>query len=92
MVDWCLSHGLKIAVKDALKGTVFDVIDEMLVRLYIFVKLIRSCVTRLMVHKLNVMKHVNKFGLYMEHLQKISTDPDYNTQMRAKVIGSNWFK
>ena len=24
----------------------------------------------------------------MEHLQKISTDPDYNTKMRAKVKGN----
>ena len=30
---WCLAHRLELAVKDALKGTAFDDIDEML-RLY----------------------------------------------------------
>ena len=31
---WCLAHRLELAVHDALKGTAFDVIDEMLLRLY----------------------------------------------------------
>ena len=31
---WCLAHRLELAVKDALKGTRFDLIDEMLLRLY----------------------------------------------------------
>ena len=31
---WCLAHRLELAVKDALKGTVFDLIHEMLVRLH----------------------------------------------------------
>ena len=31
---WCLAHRLELAIKDALKGTVFDHIDEMLLRLY----------------------------------------------------------
>ena len=31
---WCLAHRLELAVKDALKGTAFDAIDDMLLRLY----------------------------------------------------------
>ena len=31
---WCLAHRQELALKDALKGTVFDLIDEMLVCLY----------------------------------------------------------
>jgi hypothetical protein len=32
--SWCLDHRVELAVKDALKGTSFDLIDEMLLRLY----------------------------------------------------------
>ena len=31
---WCLAHRLELAMKDALKGTAFDAIDEMLLKLY----------------------------------------------------------
>lgn len=31
---WCLAHRLELAIKGSLKGTSFDVIDEMLLRLY----------------------------------------------------------
>ena len=31
---WCMAHRLELAIKDALKGTFFDNIDEMLLRLY----------------------------------------------------------
>lgn len=31
---WCIAHHLELAVKDALKGTAFDVIEEFLLRLY----------------------------------------------------------
>ena len=32
--SWCLAHRLELAVKDALKSTQFDAIDECLLRLY----------------------------------------------------------
>lgn len=32
--SWCLAHRVKLAVKDALKDTSFDLIDDMLLRLY----------------------------------------------------------
>ena len=32
--SWCLAHRVALAVKDALKGTCFNLIDEMLLRLY----------------------------------------------------------
>ena len=30
---WCLAHRQELAIKDALKGTVFDLVDDMLTRL-----------------------------------------------------------
>ena len=32
---WCMAHRLELAVKDALKQTTFDLIDDMLLRLYL---------------------------------------------------------
>jgi len=31
---WCLAHRLELAVKDALSGTFFDSVNEVLLRLY----------------------------------------------------------
>ena len=31
---WCLAHRVELAIKDALCGTTFDALDEMLLRLY----------------------------------------------------------
>lgn len=31
---WCLAHRLKVAVKDTLKGSAFDAVDDMLLKLY----------------------------------------------------------
>lgn len=36
--SWCLAHWLELAVKDALKGTYFDVVDDMLLRLHYIYK------------------------------------------------------
>jgi hypothetical protein len=42
--SWCLDHRVELAVKDALKGTSFDLIDEMLLRLYyIYEKSPKKC-------------------------------------------------
>ena len=35
--NWCLSHRLELAVKEALNGTMFDVIDEMLLNIILFI-------------------------------------------------------
>jgi len=32
---WCMAHRLELAVKDALKHTHFELIDDMLLRLYL---------------------------------------------------------
>lgn len=41
---WCLAHRQELALKDALKGTVFDVVDDMLTRLYyVYEKSPRKC-------------------------------------------------
>ena len=31
---WCLAHRLKLSIKDALSNTTFDLVNEMLLRLY----------------------------------------------------------
>lgn len=31
---WCVAHHLELSLKDALQGTVFDDVDEVLLRLY----------------------------------------------------------
>ena len=33
--SWCMAHRLKLAVRDAFKRTTFDLIDKMLLRLYL---------------------------------------------------------
>ena len=35
---WCLAHRLELALKDALKGTLFSAVDEMLLRVYYLYK------------------------------------------------------
>lgn len=35
---WCMAHRLELAIKDALKGTYFDEVDEMLLRAYYLYK------------------------------------------------------
>ena len=111
--NWCLSHRLELAVKEALAGTMFDVIDEMLLRIYYLyekspkklselfslkeelkhtfefeegrTKPVRSCGTRWIAHKLNAMRLiVDKFGLYMEHLERMTRDRSYKKQMQSK--------
>ena len=112
--NWCLSHRLELAVKEALNGTMFDVIDEMLLNIYYLYEKspkklteltclkqeltfefegggtepLRSCGTRWITHKLNAMRLlVDKFGLYMQHLENITKDKSYKTQMQSKVKG-----
>ena len=36
---WCLAHRLELALKDALKNTLFSSIDEMLLRVYFCMKI-----------------------------------------------------
>ena len=35
---WCLAHRLELAIRDAIKGTTFDKIDDMLLKLYYLYK------------------------------------------------------
>ena len=45
---WCLAHRLELAIKDALVGTSFDLINELLLRLYTtFMKIPRKNVESL---------------------------------------------
>ena len=38
IVFWCLAHRLELALEDALKGTLFSAVDEMLLRVYYLYK------------------------------------------------------
>ena len=41
---WCLAHRLELAVKDALKGTTFDIVDDTLLKVYyIYQKAPKKC-------------------------------------------------
>jgi len=41
---WCLAHRQELALKDALRGTTFDHLDEMLIRLYyVYAKSPKKC-------------------------------------------------
>ena len=42
---WCLAHHLELVIKDALPGTLFDSIDDMLLHLYyLYEKLPKKCI------------------------------------------------
>ena len=41
---WCLAHRLRLSIKDVLTGTVFDHVDDMLLRLfYLYNKSAKQC-------------------------------------------------
>ena len=41
---WCLAHRLELAIKDVMKGTAFDMIDEFLLKLYyLYEKSLKKC-------------------------------------------------
>lgn len=45
VVFWCLAHRLELALKDALKSTLFVQVDELLLRLYyLYEKSPKKCV------------------------------------------------
>ena len=35
--SWCMAYKLELAIRDAFKGTMLDLIDEILLRLYMFI-------------------------------------------------------
>ena len=73
---WCLAHRLELSVKDALQGTTFDLIDEMLLRLYyIYEKSPKKC------HELE--------GVICELKQCVEFGPDHGTRP-VRASGSRW--
>uniref|UniRef100_A0A1X7VGK6 Uncharacterized protein n=1 Tax=Amphimedon queenslandica TaxID=400682 RepID=A0A1X7VGK6_AMPQE len=40
---WCIAHKVELTIKDALKGTAFDFIDDMLKLYYIYEKSPEKC-------------------------------------------------
>lgn len=118
---WCVAHRLELALSDALTGTKFDDIDELILRLYYLYQkapkklqelrelfdvfkgamdyMDGSCKpkkasgTRWISHKLNAMKNIlDKWGLYMTHLESLSQDKKVPSKDRSKLSGylSRW--
>ena len=51
-------------------------------------KPLRSCGTRWIAHKTNAMRLlIDKFGLYMQHLEEMAADKSYKSDQRAKLKG-----
>jgi len=62
---WYLAHRLELTIKNALTGTVFDHMDDMLtVLVYLYSKWVS--------HKIDAMKLVlSKFGMYTNHIASL---------------------
>ena len=73
--SWCLTHRLELSVKDALKGTFFDLIDDMLLRLYyIYEKSPKKC---------------RKLKEVIKDLQQFTQFEDSGTKP-VRASGSRW--
>ena len=113
---WCMAHKLELGIKDALKGTFFDEVEEMLLRIYYLykkspkklreleeihdlvkesmeydatgVKPVRANDTRWVAHRVAAMKKIlDKFDVYMVHLESLCNDATYSTKDRSKFQG-----
>ena len=111
---WCVAHKLELALKDALSGTVFDNVDDMLTKLYSLyhkspkklhelkqlhdlldfdfeegaMKPKRASGTRWIEFKLSALRIVlDKYGVYMQHLENLSADKEIRGTDRQKILG-----
>jgi hypothetical protein len=113
---WCIAHKLELALKDALDGTAFEKVDEMLNKLYSIynkspkklhelkvlhdvlkqsfdfeegsLKPKRSSGTRWISFKLSALRLVlDKYGVYMQHLENLIADDSTNSKDREKIRG-----
>ena len=113
---WCVSHRLELGIKDALVGTVFDDIEDLLLNVYLLYKKSpkklrelqvihdsykeiaefeigslkpkRASGTRWVAHKLNAMTVLlDKYGIFVQHLENMSVDKTYKAKDRAKFTG-----
>ncbi|CAB3979843.1 zinc finger 862-like [Paramuricea clavata] len=114
---WCVAHKLELAVKDALNGTVFDDVGDMLTKLYSLyhkspkkmhelkelhdllnyefeegsVKP-KTCFWNTMVaFKLSALRIVlDKYGVYMQHLEHLSSDKEVTDRQKLKGYLRKW--
>ena len=72
---WCLAHRLELAIKYALRGTTFDLIDEMLLRLYyLYEKSPKKCrELESIVTDLQGVFHLNDEGLGVKPVRACGT-------------------
>ena len=111
---WCVAHKLEVALKDALNGTIFNNVDDVLTKLYSLyhkspkrmhelkqlhdlldldfeecaVKPKRASGTRWIEFKLSALRIVlDKYGVYIPHLENLSSDKDLADADRQKIKG-----
>ena len=113
---WCVAHRLELALKDALAGTVFADVDELILRMYYLYKrspkklrqlkeLVdiyedsfefveggfkpkKASGTRWIGHKTRALDViVDKYGIFMQHLENLTEDKSYPSKERAKFKG-----
>ena len=113
---WCIAHHLELAIENALQGTIFDTIDEMILRLFYLYqkapkklrqlrelhemykgamdfpsdscKLKKASGTHWISHKLGAMKTcLDKWGIYIQHLESLAEDKSYKPKDRKKMKG-----
>ena len=113
---WCMAHKLELEIQDAMKGTYFNQVDEMLLRIYYLykrspkklrelaeihdlvkqsiefdasgVKPIKASGTRWIAHKIGALKKLlDKYSIYILHLENLCSDKSYPEKDRAKFKG-----
>ena len=75
--SWCMAHRLELAVRDALKSTVFDLVDDMLLRLYLIYE--------------NSPKKCRQLAEICSDLKQCLTiDPEEGGVRPVRASGSRW--
>ena len=92
MIDEMLLHLYLLYEKSPKKCNQLEELHEQLKEVYEFesgtLKPLRSNGTRWITHKLSAIRLIiDKFGLYMRHLDDMVADKSYTSNMRAKVEG-----
>ena len=104
VVIWCLSHRLELFLKDALKSTYFDVIDDLLLKLYYLYgnspkkyqksgsHPLRTSGSHFVAHKVNALERIiDRYGAYLGHLIALTEDSSVKgvDKQKIKVILSS---
>ncbi|XP_065892470.1 zinc finger protein 862-like [Dysidea avara] len=75
--SWCMAHRLELAVRDALKCTAFDLVDDMLLRLYL-------------IYENSPKKCRELKEICSELTQCLALDPEDGGMKPIRASGSRW--